>query len=947
VRHKRIFSLIILSLLLYSSFASYAYKVSDNFYSETRHAFPIDRESFSFSDFIHEKEFLDEFRLAQGAELFRVFIKPTAPKNKNLIFLIGENVRSFSVYDGLVATFEKDELIYLMKERLVSEIWNNSIIQLINEQSSFISSSSRQGICNYTEMVNAPALWEENLLGEDMVVAILDTGIMKTHPALNTTLDGKKRIIGSYNFFDQNSFPSDDNGHGTAIAGIIGSNGKEGYPIGLAPNCHFLIGKILTNEGKGTIETLLSGIDWAMANGADVINLSLGKPVSDLHAPEVEAVNNAVKQGVLVVVAAGNSRGKTEFGYNSQFTILSPGIATQALTVGAVDNNSVLYEFSSGGPVAINYDEENVAYIYDSVSNDFTWLKPDIVAPGVKLNTTTNKLHSTKIATGTSYATAVVSGVVLLLMQKYKDKEPSTIKASLLNTSKSVIFTTETPFNSTFEYESSTNYQGAGLIDAHRASLYLSNPPPILLWPDETDSIVRMMFLNDKRSFLIHLFVNEPLDTFSVTIDSEISKLASFSIDIDPSIICQYDINITLSTLGVVSGWQKGYIHFNLKDQVIDLKLRLNVISAVGKVLIDCFEGGVSDNYSLKGTLSLIEQMSMRQRLIPYILNRDKQEQALSDLNLNDFEVILLLNPNGTSDIKKQYTSTDLTALADYLSPGGIYVGGTVMILPSVNSDFSFISKLLSPFNLMLSNTSEEMEVLNVTTIAQTLYLFPNKINDLCIPFPFEISGGNNSVKNINSRFAYADYRYKKGSMLLLGNNIEMFFSSPYIYSTQNREYMETRILADLGDNKKLLENMFDLSSPSLISINSYMAMEEYLTTDIIKINITVKNLYKYITGWNFFITFERDGKIYYTQTEFEDLNNGTYLFSIDLSECNIPPGHYNLYIRSFAKSIKYSVDIITNFSMVPRYVELPIIACIIYLIIRRKWKVQKKETKN
>ncbi|MHA2357948.1 MAG: S8 family peptidase, partial [Candidatus Heimdallarchaeaceae archaeon] len=430
-----------------------------------------------------EKTFLSTFKKAGSEETFRIVVKPRNQQSVSIIKHMIKNYWEFQSYSGLAITATKEIILYLISKQVFLEIWENSIIKASIDPTYLNSFPLVRGICNYTEKVGASTLWSDGYYGNGTIIAILDTGIKQNHPALNQTMDGEARIINSKNFFDNSSNVEDDNGHGTEVAGIIGSNGRFGFMRGVAPNCNFLVGKILTHTAEGTIETLIKGIDWAIENNADVINLSLGKVASDKNSPDVEAANYAMNQGAVVCAAAGNSRSTQQFGYNDFYTILSPGIATQVITVGAVDNNDILYEHSSAGPVVINYNDTDNQFLFDTIDLDNNWLKPDVLAPGVMLNTTSKDGLTTKRVSGTSYSTAVVSGICALLLQRFNNKSSSLIKAALLDTSEEQFIQFFSPFSEIVNVGLSPMIQGAGIVNAPASSNYLLNPPPITIWP--------------------------------------------------------------------------------------------------------------------------------------------------------------------------------------------------------------------------------------------------------------------------------------------------------------------------------------------------------------------------------------------------------------------------------------------------------------------------------
>jgi subtilisin family serine protease len=217
--------------------------------------------------------------------------------------------------------------------------------------------------------IGAPEMWSAGFNGSGVKVAILDTGIDPTNPDLIYP-NGTSKVVANRSFVDFNwdGVPDepvqDMHGHGTHVAGIVGGLGNYlSFIKGVAPGANFIVGKVLSNEGWGYDSWIISGIEWAISEGADIISMSLGGWAYHEYDPLVDAVNQAFNQGVLVVVAAGNSG-------PSGFTIDSPGVAENALTVGALDTTITPPEiawFSSVGP-AVNGT-----------------LKPDVVAPGVDI----------------------------------------------------------------------------------------------------------------------------------------------------------------------------------------------------------------------------------------------------------------------------------------------------------------------------------------------------------------------------------------------------------------------------------------------------------------------------------------------------------------------------------------------------------------------------------
>ncbi|MCD7035078.1 S8 family peptidase [Metabacillus sp. GX 13764] len=241
------------------------------------------------------------------------------------------------------------------------------------------------------KMINAPALWNEDIKGNKTVVAILDTGCDVKHPDL------KDRIIGGKSFVEGEDDYTDSHFHGTHVAGTIAASLNNQGVTGVAPEAQLLILKVLGKDGSGSYESITEAIKYAAGwEGPDgekvrVISMSLGGPedVPEMH----DAIKEAVKADILVVCAAGNegdSRDDTpELSY--------PGYYKEVVQVGAVDEKKNIASFSN--------------------TND----EIDLVAPGVQILSTYPGGKYAKLS-GTSMATPHTSGAAALLIQK-EEKE--------------------------------------------------------------------------------------------------------------------------------------------------------------------------------------------------------------------------------------------------------------------------------------------------------------------------------------------------------------------------------------------------------------------------------------------------------------------------------------------------------------------------------------------
>lgn len=263
--------------------------------------------------------------------------------------------------------------------------------------------------------IGAPQAWQAGYDGTGTKVAVLDTGIDATHP----DLAGK--VIASESFVPGESVV-DGNGHGTHVAAtIVGSGAASGGTHkGVAPGAKLVVGKVLSNGGEGLDSWIIDAMEWAAVDqDSDIISMSLGGGLSDgtdLMSAAVDVFT--LTYGALFVIAAGNSG-------PAEKTVSSPGAAATALTVGAVDKDNRLANFSSRGPLPNNFR-----------------IKPEITAPGVGIVAaraagtamgTPVDDHYTS-ANGTSMATPHVAGAAAIVAQQYPDWTPDQIKAHLVST---------------------------------------------------------------------------------------------------------------------------------------------------------------------------------------------------------------------------------------------------------------------------------------------------------------------------------------------------------------------------------------------------------------------------------------------------------------------------------------------------------------------------------
>ena len=306
------------------------------------------------------------------------------------------------------------------------------------------------------------------LTGTGVGVAVLDSGVYYCQDIFDPATNSY-RLCTDISFVPNNSFPGDECGHGTHVAGIIagsgsGSTGSQ-YTrsfFGIARKASIANIRVLDQKGQGSVSTVIAGIQWAITNrvrrNIRVMNLSMGHPVGEsyLTDPLCQAVESAWRSGIVVVVAAGNNgrsrptltAGAGNEGYGAAYgSIQSPGNDPYVITVGAVKNIDLnrahdrISTYSSRGPSRLDLI-----------------LKPDILAPGNKVisleagacplatlygsnevplssySNLPNAGGSQKYFTlsGTSMAAPVVAGAAALMLEKYPSLTPDMIKARLM-----------------------------------------------------------------------------------------------------------------------------------------------------------------------------------------------------------------------------------------------------------------------------------------------------------------------------------------------------------------------------------------------------------------------------------------------------------------------------------------------------------------------------------
>ncbi|MFB7138718.1 S8 family serine peptidase [Gottfriedia sp. NPDC056225] len=298
----------------------------------------------------------------------QTIFKDDLKENKNL-YKINRTYKN--TLNGVAIDLPANKVKSLLKSKAVKAVWPNNVIQIEPEK----ATESAQGTTTKTETEVFPGvskLHAEGFTGKGVKVGVIDTGIDYNHPDLTDAYKGYRAQPGvdpktispssvkGWDFVDNDADPMETTyddwkksglgekdpltgeayytEHGTHVSGIIAGRGKNNtdYAVtGVAPDADLYVYRVLGKFGSGTTENVLGGIDKAISDGMDVINLSLGASVNDPENVESLALNNAVLSGVTAVVAAGNAG-------NGMYTVGAPGAAALPITVGANDTKTVI-----------------------------------------------------------------------------------------------------------------------------------------------------------------------------------------------------------------------------------------------------------------------------------------------------------------------------------------------------------------------------------------------------------------------------------------------------------------------------------------------------------------------------------------------------------------------------------------------------------------------------
>lgn len=319
----------------------------------------------------------------------------------------GEVIREFNLINAAVIRMSPQAVTALQQRADIRYIEPNHQVYILNQDIPW-------GIKRVFAKEDYPFFTWEITRGENVGVAVLDTGIDEDHEDLTP-------LAGGVNTIDDTHWGRDVKGHGTAVAGVIAALDNEWGVVGVSHGIDLYSVKVMDDKGSGNIDDLIAGIEWAVAEGIPVINMSLG--AIEGSPPLKEAVDEAYDRGHLLIAAAGNDDEATDADENNN--IRYPARYESVIAVAASNSSDDIADFSSTG--------EDI----------------ELIAPGEEIHTTTSD-DNYAFYSGTSMAAPHVAGAAVLAWSAEPDLTNKELRKLLNETADDLGLNKE--------------YQGSGLV---------------------------------------------------------------------------------------------------------------------------------------------------------------------------------------------------------------------------------------------------------------------------------------------------------------------------------------------------------------------------------------------------------------------------------------------------------------------------------------------------
>jgi subtilisin family serine protease len=207
-------------------------------------------------------------------------------------------------------------------------------VAYVEDDQQVVAMGSKQVMDYGVRKIEAPGAWDLGFRGQDVKVGVFDSGVDTEHPDLT--------VAGGANFANDGGVSFDDcNGHGTHVAGIVAATNNGNHTVGVAHKATIYSMRLLNCAGSGSFTNMIAGLEWAIDNGMQVVNMSFGTVLPTVLSEAADAaLQEAYDRGIVLVAASGNSS-SAHVGY--------PASHPAVIAVGATDDQDMLASFSQWG----------------------------------------------------------------------------------------------------------------------------------------------------------------------------------------------------------------------------------------------------------------------------------------------------------------------------------------------------------------------------------------------------------------------------------------------------------------------------------------------------------------------------------------------------------------------------------------------------------------------
>ena len=610
----------------------------------------------------------------------------------------------FSLIPVVSLYAEKSAIKELTTIPLIERIGFDSKLQVTSRNEKVVTNDD--GDLGYThpdEILDTDSLIENGFNGTGIQVAVLDSGAQGDHPDFEDRLIGFKDFVSDSNRDDMD--PSDgvdaydDNGHGTACSWLVAGTGEinGGNYTGMAPGAKLLIVKVLDEDGAGDDSVIAQGIEFAVDSGSDVISLSLGGPMADVTTedPSMQGVEAAIEEGVTVVIAAGNTG-------PAAYTINSPGVLEQAITVGSSADGTGVVAFSSRGPVNRQYAEPNGVFA-----------KPDIIAPGLNImsgraesagsfeypiyNYSQYGSHYTQFS-GTSASTPQIAGLVALLMSKYPYLRPIESKTAIMA--------------GATDLDQDPMEQGWGLANVTRSDILLDSTDTFTLmtprsYPTLPGSKKVLIVGEDRGGQNISVLSTDDRGNLNIQSFGNASQFIRVpqSVDVKEGyshfgISLNIPKDLPLSSIGDYTGQ---LVLATSSDNITSIELEFSITSYGGKLMVDMAHHSAEDEDDPSYYRYFTEYLKNQGILLSQFPD-DSESSTIDTGILSKTETFMIM------DTETAYAEREIEAIHEFVENGG-----TLFILSefydsqagSASFGIDYYNMILEPYGIQC----EEFEI--------------------------------------------------------------------------------------------------------------------------------------------------------------------------------------------------------------------------------------------